>query len=238
MVAQVVIIRHNKNLREILEKNNFQDEFFIIKSYLEELKLEDACFFLYDLIADKSSYFCPSVNGMLGFDHRTYLNKGFLFFKNVIHPMDFLFFINEILVLVKSAENCKGTVFMGNNSGVLTRIKHKNGEWQVSKSYLMYLRKTDNQIIKLLLGFIVSDASSQNNFSLTPSNITTREKEVFRYLSIGNSAKMIADKLRISENTVITHRKNLIEKLQVKNSAEMIKRGIEMNILNSPSVFA
>jgi DNA-binding CsgD family transcriptional regulator len=41
---------------------------------------------------------------------------------------------------------------------------------------------------------------------------------------------MIAERLCISENTVITHRKNLIQKLEARNSSELIKRGLEINI--------
>lgn len=53
--------------------------------------------------------------------------------------------------------------------------------------------------------------------------VTTREHEVLQLISDGDSAKMIADKLHISETTAITHRKNLIRKLKVKNTAQLIK---------------
>jgi len=53
--------------------------------------------------------------------------------------------------------------------------------------------------------------------------ITLREKEVLLLLSNGDSSKIIAQKLNISETTAITHRKNLIHKFQVKNTAHLIK---------------
>lgn len=50
-----------------------------------------------------------------------------------------------------------------------------------------------------------------------------KRKGGFQVPGMGNSSKMIADKLSISENTLITHRQYLIQNLKVKNSAELIK---------------
>jgi DNA-binding CsgD family transcriptional regulator len=61
--------------------------------------------------------------------------------------------------------------------------------------------------------------------------ITSREKEVLQLLSDGDSSKIIADKLHISETTAITHRKNLIQKLQVKNTAHLIKIAVLAKIV-------
>ncbi len=240
MSANVIIERKAKFLQEILAFNNIQLEYSRIVDFIAITSLhEDNCFFLFNLLLDKCSYFCSSVTNILGYDHRKYLNKGFLFFKSIIHPSDFSFFIDEILTLVKLAEKeGNDKAFTGNNSGITIRIKHRNGEWLKTKVFLIYLKETDRGVVKILLGFIEKDSTTQDKYLTTPALITSREKEVFRYLSIGNSAKMIADKLSISENTVITHRKNLIQKLQVKNSAEMITRGLELNILNTPPVFS
>lgn len=61
--------------------------------------------------------------------------------------------------------------------------------------------------------------------------ITIREKEVLQLLSDGDSSKIIADKLHISETTAITHRKNLIQKLKVKNTAHLIKIAVQSKII-------
>ena len=65
-----------------------------------------------------------------------------------------------------------------------------------------------------------------NNFQ-----ITKRELEVLQLLSNGDSSKIIADKLYISETTAITHRKNLIQKLRVKNTAHLIKIAVLARII-------
>ncbi len=53
---------------------------------------------------------------------------------------------------------------------------------------------------------------------------TRREKEVLDLLVKGYCAKEIANKLFISETTVITHKKNLKEKFRAKNTVELISK--------------
>ena len=53
---------------------------------------------------------------------------------------------------------------------------------------------------------------------------TRREKDVLELLVKGFCAKEIANKLFISETTVITHKKNLKEKFNAKNTVELIAK--------------
>jgi DNA-binding NarL/FixJ family response regulator len=53
---------------------------------------------------------------------------------------------------------------------------------------------------------------------------TRREKDVLELLVKGLCAKEIANKLFISESTVITHKKNLKEKFNAKNTVELISK--------------
>lgn len=55
-------------------------------------------------------------------------------------------------------------------------------------------------------------------------NPTPREVEVLELLIKGFCAKEIANKLFISETTVITHKKNLKEKFNAKNTVELISK--------------
>ena len=197
----------------------------------------DICYFCFDLLSDKCRYFCPSITRILGYDHRKYQNKGFTFFRKLIHPNDFLIFIDEVITLVTSAEKSRSGIYTGNSLGIVIRIRHKNGDWQKLKVSLLMLKEATPRTLKILLGFVRRvDDQEESGILLSPV-ITEREKEVFRYLSDGDSAKMIAGKLNISESTVVSHRKNLIEKLGAKNSAELIRRGFELNILNSAPLF-
>ena len=62
------------------------------------------------------------------------------------------------------------------------------------------------------------------HFELLKSNskLTSREKEVLKYLSQGFNSKEISQKLIVSFNTVETHRKNLLRKFGVNNTASLI----------------
>jgi DNA-binding CsgD family transcriptional regulator len=63
------------------------------------------------------------------------------------------------------------------------------------------------------------------------SLLTRREKEVLKYLSEGYSSKLIADKLFLSEHTVIVHRKNMMAKTNTANVAELLAWAIRKEII-------
>jgi DNA-binding CsgD family transcriptional regulator len=61
--------------------------------------------------------------------------------------------------------------------------------------------------------------------------LTNREKELLKYLADGLSSKQIADKLFLSEHTVIVHRKNMMAKTSTGNVAEMISWALRNEII-------
>jgi DNA-binding NarL/FixJ family response regulator len=181
------------------------------------------------LAENKFVYSTSSKNKILGDIPHKYLNKGYQYLKKICHPLDFADLIKEIVNLVYSAENEKNMITKSMNGGHVLRAKNKNGEWQKRKVHLIYIKECNSKLSKVLFGFIDKDAAYPNKET---NGITSREKQIFQFLSTGYSSKMIADKLCIGETTVITHRKNMIQKLKVKNTAELIKKGYEMDILN------
>ena len=52
--------------------------------------------------------------------------------------------------------------------------------------------------------------------------LTVREKEILRELAEGLSSKQIAQKLHISEHTVVVHRKHMLSKTNSRNVAELL----------------
>jgi two-component system nitrate/nitrite response regulator NarL len=60
--------------------------------------------------------------------------------------------------------------------------------------------------------------------------LTTKEKEVIRYVLEGYSNKEIADKMDISPRTIETHRANVLNKFNLKNTTELIKKILEHKI--------
>jgi len=61
--------------------------------------------------------------------------------------------------------------------------------------------------------------------------ITKREKEILKYLADGLSSKQIADKVFLSEHTVIVHRKNMMAKTNSGNIAELVSWAIRNEII-------
>ena len=62
--------------------------------------------------------------------------------------------------------------------------------------------------------------------------VSNRELEILQLVAFENTIKEVANKLLISEHTVISHRKNLMVKLEVKNTAGMVRRGFELGLLS------
>jgi len=67
---------------------------------------------------------------------------------------------------------------------------------------------------------------------VTEFKITSREREVLELISRGYNYREIAEKLFISEETVITHRKRWeIKPNKVHNSAQLIRAAMGNNII-------
>lgn len=216
----------------------WETDFIELPEIVGKLRVNgDNCYFCFDLLTDKCTYFCPSITRFLGYDPRNFRNKGLGFFRKLIHPEDFMLVLDEVINLVSSAEKSTFGLVRGQQNGIFLHLRHKKGDWQKCKLKLHLLKEPKTGNYKILLGFLGMVGTQKDSHNQLPPLITDREKEVFRYLSEGDSAKIIACKLGISESTVVSHRKNLIEKLGVKNSAELIKRGFELHILKMSEVF-
>jgi DNA-binding NarL/FixJ family response regulator len=61
--------------------------------------------------------------------------------------------------------------------------------------------------------------------------LTNREKEILNLLVAGLSPKMIADKLSLSQHTIITHSKNIYAKLQVHSRSEAVAKALKEGLL-------
>lgn len=61
--------------------------------------------------------------------------------------------------------------------------------------------------------------------------LTPREMEILQLIAQEHTTPEIAEKLFISQGTVITHRKNLIRKLEVRNTAGLIKYAMQLGLI-------
>ena len=84
--------------------------------------------------------------------------------------------------------------------------------------------QTDKQFNELLK----ENARLTNELKI--SKVSKSEKKVLKLLAEGLSAKMISDKLNISEYTVCSHRKNLLAKLNLHNTAALVNFATECGL--------
>ncbi len=93
-----------------------------------------------------------------------------------------------------------------------------------------------SQIVEKISGNGASEKSEtifkKNYFLHSEDKIfTKREKEMLLWTAEGLTSKEIANKLFVSENTVINHRRNMHEKTNTKNVAELIAFSIRLGIV-------
>jgi DNA-binding CsgD family transcriptional regulator len=90
--------------------------------------------------------------------------------------------------------------------------------------------KTDNIMVHTIEKVNIENGAEarqliQSNYfypDAEDSILTRREKMILQYLCDGLSSKQLADKLYISENTVVNHKQNMMQKTNTKNTVEMV----------------
>jgi len=77
------------------------------------------------------------------------------------------------------------------------------------------------------------DTISKNTYYFREEDkiFTKREMEVLRHLTDGLTSKQIADKLFVSEHTVINHKRNLHYKSNTPNTAALISFAFRNHLL-------
>ena len=91
----------------------------------------------------------------------------------------------------------------------------------------------DQKITQMMI-----DMKKQGLLTLAPGddhdahNITSREKEIIKFLISGKTTAEIAETLVISPHTVNNHRGNLLKKLGLKNTAEVVKWAVLRGIVD------
>jgi DNA-binding NarL/FixJ family response regulator len=71
---------------------------------------------------------------------------------------------------------------------------------------------------------------SLHDLKAIPS-LTSREKEILKYIAEGQTSAVIAKQLSLSQLTIETHRRNLMQKFEAKNVATLIKLATQYNLV-------
>lgn len=82
---------------------------------------------------------------------------------------------------------------------------------------------------------LTEDSSSFHKYKKTSplvEDLTTREKEIIKYISQGFTNIQIGEKLFISPRTVDTHRTNIMRKIDVHNVASLIRFAFQNGLIS------
>ncbi|PSR05920.1 MAG: hypothetical protein BRD49_03175 [Bacteroidetes bacterium SW_10_40_5] len=66
-----------------------------------------------------------------------------------------------------------------------------------------------------------------------PLKLSEREVEIIRLIARGLTNKEIADRLYLSNHTIVTHRKNIMRKLNINNTAGLVVHAVKENIIDT-----
>lgn len=84
----------------------------------------------------------------------------------------------------------------------------------------------------IVKGYLTNRDFNRSN-QLSPSSLTTREKEILDLVSQGLTNQQIAEKLFISSRTIDTHRTNIMHKLGVHDVAHLVRYAIEHGLVDN-----
>ena len=83
----------------------------------------------------------------------------------------------------------------------------------------------------MLTNLHTSSSSLVDGTETLKDRLTTRESEIIRLISEGNSSKEVASTLGISVKTADTHRANIMRKLQVHTVSELVRYALRNQII-------
>ena len=185
----------------------------------------------------------------LGYDQEEWIKNGIDFTIDIYNKDDLKLYNEKIfperLQLIKTipATEQRNYVFsynfrMENSRGEYVNLLQRNcfiksdanGLPLISLGMVINIEhyKKENPVIQVVEKTDLDNLSAETVFKkvyyLHDENtiFSKREKEVLLWVSDGLSSKEIADKMYISEGTVINHRKNMLMKSGTKNVAELI----------------
>ncbi len=75
----------------------------------------------------------------------------------------------------------------------------------------------------------------KRNGKLPVEPLTTREREILKFIAEGKSSREVAELLFISPRTVQNHRANIMQKLNLKKTADLVKYAIRKGYTSDSS---
>ena len=206
--------------------------------------------FLLDFATRKYIHVQESCFNLFGYSKNWFMESGLTEFLKTWHPADFeiinekIFSDNMEFLKTIPPERFADYIFSYNY-----RVLNPNGEFVNTLQRFSYIPNNSSRLPAGMVGVAFDITHFKNDTTIVHTIeeskwhnnqlvnklvfkkihavnevplITNREKEILMYLATGLSSKQIADKLKISINTISNHRKNMLSKTNCKSSAELI----------------
>lgn len=136
--------------------------------------------------------------------------------------------VNILVLSMHHEENVVKSMFKNGIKGYLFKDTDKDELISAIKTVASGETYINEEINKLLSeGKANSEADKMQPF---PS-LSDREIEILKFIANELTHEQIAEKLNISEHTVIFHRRKLLAKLDVRNTAGLIKKAMDLGFL-------
>lgn len=216
--------------------------------------------FIYLLDYTTGSYLMVSMQCqvVMNFSNKKLLDGGTDFVLEMYHPADLRLFNEQIFTdrirILKAipAEDHKDYIFslnyrVKNGKGEYVNLLQRNSFIQSDENGNPLLSlgvltnidhfKTENPVIQLVekVDPITAkvDLFAKNTYYLYEEDriFSKREREILLHLAEGLTSKEIADKLFISEHTVINHKRNMHSKSNTQNAAALINFAFKQHLL-------
>jgi DNA-binding CsgD family transcriptional regulator len=198
---------------------------------------------------------------MTGYAPAEIMDNGLGFVVDIMHKDDFEIYNQSIFTqIIAHLKSVPFEEHPNYNFSFSYRMKKKDGKWMHLYQQGSYITDPETNLPLYSLAMVtdISDLKRNNTsmiFTIDKKNhvkevfgyqniltnyyypdaeearLSGREREILGWLADGLSSKQIADKLFISESTVVNHRKNMLKKTNAKNIAELIRYGISKGFI-------
>lgn len=201
-----------------------------------------------------------SIKLLLGYDMGDFMREGVWLLVENYHKEDLLLYNDQIfpdrLALLKTIppEEHPNHIFSYNFRIKTAKGEHINllqrncflksdeqGNPLITFGMVLNIEhyKTTNPVIQIVekintdTGTDIPETISKKYYFLREEDklFTNREREVLLWMAEGLTAKEIADKLCVSEHTIIAHRRNMHEKTNIQNATALVSYAIRQGII-------
>ncbi|GAA4316280.1 helix-turn-helix transcriptional regulator [Compostibacter hankyongensis] len=207
--------------------------------------------FVIDYMHSRYLVMTESSRLITSYDPRDFLEGGIPMLLEIFHRDDFriynecIFPANVSFLKTQSFAEHSKFIFSYN-----FRVKHKSGRYLPVLQRGCYITSPETGLPLYSLGMVIDISlfkkdrlvyhniekmEEDNGYTVRHTlaencfypyeedrRLSPQETRILQYMAEGLSSKQIADKLKISENTIANHRKNMLKKTSTKNVAELV----------------